>query len=73
MCNGEEPEGPNIPPKKTKSALIKTKNNSLKLKGIIAAFTGAFCVIAYLIYYKHLLDTGEKLNELYKEPRIRPQ
>jgi multidrug transporter EmrE-like cation transporter len=67
MPENEEPEGPNLPPEKVigKSAMIKSQNNYLEAKGIIASMCGIFIVGCYLYYYFHLKATGIKLNEIY--------
>lgn len=73
----EEPEGPNLPPKKldtpnaVKSATttIETPKiadiNKTEIKGIIGAIAGAFLIISYLFYYYWYYENGIKLNELY--------
>lgn len=68
----EEPEGPNLPPKRTssndKSILSLTaikESKYIELKGIIGAIAAAFIMISYVVYYFTYYETGEKLNELY--------
>jgi len=69
----EEPEGPNLPPKKLtaytqqKNAEIIDENPDkyIKLKGFIAGITGVVVAISYLAYYYYYYENGVKLNELY--------
>lgn len=68
----EEPEGPNLPPKRTanndKSIISLTavkESKYIELKGIIGAVAATFIMISYIIYYFTFYETGVKLNELY--------
>lgn len=68
----EEPEGPNLPPKRTtnndKQVLSFTaikESNYIELKGIIGAIAAAFIMVSYIFYYFTFYETGVKLNELY--------
>lgn len=66
----EEPEGPNLPPKK--SALIKSQlviehntDKYIEIKGFIAGLAGIFIALSYLVYYYFYYEKGIKLNEIY--------
>ena len=54
----EEPEGPNLPPKRgttnDKSLLSLTEikdSKYVEIKGIIGAIAAAFIMISYIVYY----------------------
>jgi hypothetical protein len=69
MPENEEPDGPNLPPKK-KSALISevktdTTTKSLETRGIIAAVVSAFMLVSYVFYYYYYYTNEVKLSELY--------
>lgn len=69
----EEPEGPQLPPKKTAKIQLseeiygrETINEKyIEVKGVIGAFTAALILISYLVYYYYYYNDGVKLNELY--------
>lgn len=81
MPENEEPEGPNLPPKKrvlVPSVPQKKKvsdpgflsseikeGKHIELKGIIGAATAAMILISYLVYYHYYYYHHVKLNELY--------
>lgn len=71
----EEPEGPNLPPKKDKFGIEKKSVNFfstgiksskyVELKGIVGALAAALILVSYLVYYYYYYNDGIKLNELY--------
>lgn len=66
----EEPEGPNLPPKKITATINGLKSEQIsdkyiKQKGFIAGVTGVFVALSYISYYYYYYENGVKLNELY--------
>src|SRR5680860_729654 len=73
----EEPEGPDLPHKKTKSVSIEDAeeqyesiievraNKYTEIKGAIGATAAAMILISYILYYYYYYNNGIKLNELY--------